>query len=84
MRPSAAVFLDCRLRTRRFNSGAVNPPPEGDRSTNRARSARSSSTSRYDSEKRRYQPTARRITSGSNCRHLKRLATESARSIGPA
>ena len=84
MRPSAAVFLDCRLRTRRFNSGALNPPPEGDGSTNRPRSARSSSTSRYDSEKRRYQPTARRITSGSNCRHLKRLATEGARSIGPA
>ena len=60
------------------------PPPDGDGSTNRPRSAESSSTSRYDSEKRRYQPTARRITSGSNCRHLKRLETEGARSIGPA
>jgi hypothetical protein len=77
------VFLDCRLRTRRFNSGALNPPPDGDGSTNRSRSARSSSTSRYDSEKRRYQPTARRITSGSNCHHLKRLATGGARSSGP-
>src|SRR6516162_9984392 len=40
--------------------------------------------SRYESEKRRYQPTARRITSGSNCRHLKRPQTEEARrSIRP-
>jgi ABC-type glycerol-3-phosphate transport system substrate-binding protein len=30
------------------------------------RSAKSSSTSRYESEKRKYLPTARRITSGSN------------------
>ena len=41
--------------------------------------------SRYESEKRRYQPTARRITSGSNCRHLNRPQTEDARrSILPA
>src|SRR5271165_247157 len=29
-----------------------------------------------DREKRRYQPTASRMTSGSNCRHLKRPETE--------
>src|SRR5260370_3047630 len=34
------------------------------------RSSKSSSTSRYESEKRRYQPTAMRINRGSNCRHL--------------
>src|SRR5208283_2485436 len=45
------------------------------------RSAKSSSTSRYESEKRKYQPTARRITSGSNWRHLNRPATEGARTI---
>src|SRR6202011_370193 len=43
-----------------------------------------SSTSRYDKEKRRYQPTARRMTSGSNCLHLNRPETDDARSIGPA
>src|SRR5271165_6160795 len=49
------------------------------------RSASNSSTSRYESEKRRYQPTARRITCGSNCRHLNRSQTEDARrSIRPA
>jgi hypothetical protein len=42
---------------------------------------RSSSTSRYDSEKRKYQPTPSRITSGSNCRHLNRPATEGARTV---
>ena len=36
------------------------------------RSLSNSSTSRYDKEKRRYQPTARRMTSGSNCLHLQR------------
>src|ERR1700681_3178637 len=45
------------------------------------RSARSSSTSRYDSEKRKYQPTASRIISGSNWRHLNRPATEGSRTI---
>src|SRR5208282_750023 len=49
------------------------------------RSASNSSTSRYESEKRKYQPTARRITSGSNCRRLNRSQTEDARrSILPA
>jgi hypothetical protein len=34
---------------------------------------------------RRYQPTAKRMTSGSNCRHLNRPQTEDARrSIRPA
>src|SRR5208283_3824553 len=47
-------------------------------------SASNSSTSRYDKEKRRYQPTARRMTSGSNCLHLNRPETDDARSIGPA
>src|SRR5882757_8120681 len=50
-------------------------------STKSPRSARSSSTSRYDSEKRKYQPTANRIISGSNWRHLNRPATEGARTI---
>jgi len=50
-------------------------------STKSPRSARSSSTSRYDSEKRKYQPTASRIISGSNWRHLNRPATEGARTI---
>src|SRR5208337_3664925 len=49
----------------------------------RPRSASNSSTSRYDKEKRRYQPTARRLTSGSNCLHLNRPETDDARSIGP-
>ncbi len=31
-----------------------------------------------------YQPTASKMTSGSNCRHLNRTETEGARSIGPA
>src|SRR5271166_1209681 len=49
------------------------------------RSASNSSTSRYESEKRKYQPTARTITSGSNWRHLNRPQTEDARrSILPA
>src|SRR6202011_5910774 len=34
--------------------------------------------------KRRYQPTARRMTSGSNCLHLNRPETDDARSIGGA
>src|SRR5271167_3446218 len=42
------------------------------------------STARYDKEKRRYQPTARRMTSGSNCLHLNRPETDDARSIGAA
>src|SRR5208337_315265 len=50
----------------------------------RPRSASNSSTSRYDKEKRRYQATARRMTSGSNCLHLNRPETDDARSIGPA
>src|SRR5271166_4676579 len=50
-------------------------------STKSSRSARSSSTSRYDSEKRKYQPTASGIISGSNWRHLNRPATEGARTI---
>src|SRR6202163_115298 len=48
------------------------------------RSASNSSTSRYEREKRKYHPTARRIISGSNCRHLNRPQTEEAsRSIQP-
>ena len=35
-------------------------------------------------EKRRYQPTASRITSGSNWRHLNSPEIDGARSIGPA
>src|SRR5208337_1588130 len=37
-----------------------------------------------ESEKRRYQPTASRITSGSNWRHLNSPEIDGARSIGPA
>src|SRR5689334_4776506 len=48
------------------------------------RSARSSSTSRYDREKRRYHPTASRITSGSNWRHLNRPEIEQTSDIRPA
>jgi NAD(P)-dependent dehydrogenase (short-subunit alcohol dehydrogenase family) len=44
-----------------------------------SRSASNSSTSRYEREKRKYHPTARRIISGSNCRHLNRPQTEEAR-----
>src|SRR5271157_821980 len=54
------------------------------RSACRPRSASNSSTFRYDKEKRRYQPTARRMTSGSNCLHLNRPETDDARSIGAA
>ena len=39
---------------------------------------RSSSTSRYEREKRKYHPTANRMTSGSNCRHLNKPQTEEA------
>jgi len=39
-------------------------------SASRPRSANNSSTSRSDSENRRYQRTAQRITSGAVCRHL--------------
>src|SRR6266403_4588133 len=53
-------------------------------STESPRSARSSSTSRYESEKRKYHPTASRMTSGSNCRHSNKPQTEEARrSIRP-
>src|SRR5260221_13396746 len=49
------------------------------------RSASNSSTSRYDRQKRKYHPTASRMTSGSNCRHLNKPQTEDARrSIQPA
>src|ERR1700693_6292137 len=49
------------------------------------RAASSSSTSRYEREKRKYHPTASRMTSGSNCRHLNKPQTEEARrSIRPA
>src|ERR1700693_5122506 len=49
------------------------------------RSASNSSTSRYEREKRKYHPTASRMTSGSNCRHLNKPQTEEARrSIRPA
>src|SRR5271165_4311672 len=55
------------------------------RSACRPRSASNSSTSRYEREKRKYHPTASRMTSGSNCRHLNRPQTEDARrSIQPA
>jgi hypothetical protein len=51
----------------------------------KSRSASNSSTSRYEREKRKYQPTANRMTSGSNSRHLNRPQTEDARrSIQPA
>src|SRR6266446_7268211 len=54
-------------------------------STESPRSARSSSTSRYETEKRKYHPTASRMTSGSNCRHLNKPQTDEARrSIRPA
>src|SRR5258707_5404427 len=54
-------------------------------STESPRSARSSSTSRYEREKRKYHPTASRMTSGSNCRHLNKPQTEEARrTIRPA
>src|ERR1700693_3384150 len=43
------------------------------------RSASNSSTSRYEREKRRYHPTASRMTSDSNCRHLNKSQTEEAR-----
>src|ERR1700682_1973331 len=39
-------------------------------SAGRPRSASNSSTSRYESENRRYQRTAQTMTSGSKCRHL--------------
>src|ERR1700726_2085566 len=49
------------------------------------RSASNSSTSWYEREKRKYHPTASRMTSGSNCRHLNKPQTEEARgSIRPA
>src|ERR1700688_45932 len=43
-----------------------------------------SSTSRYDKEKRKYHLRARRITSGSNSRHLNRPAIEGTSDIRPA
>jgi hypothetical protein len=48
------------------------------------RSESSSSTSRYEREKRKYQPTASRITSGSNWRHLNKPEIVEVRDIGPA
>src|SRR5690242_5944153 len=48
------------------------------------RSAKSASTSRYDKEKRRYHPTARRMTSGSNWRHLNRPEIKRTSDIRPA
>jgi hypothetical protein len=53
-------------------------------STEMPRSWSNSSTSRYDKEKRRYHPTARRITPGSNWRHLNRPAIEGTSDIPPA
>ena len=74
------------LRKTRCSSGAYRwtRSPHRDLIGAQARSVSNSSTSRYESE-RRYQPTARSITSGSNCRHLNRPQTEDAgRSIRPA
>jgi len=55
-----------------LSSGTVTlHPRQTVRSASRPRSFRSSSTSRSDSEYRRYQRTALRIRTGSVCRHLK-------------
>src|SRR5277367_2084525 len=75
-----------RLRRRRSNSGAYRWTQRQTVtwSTRSPRSARSSTTSRYEREKRKYHPTASRMTSGSNCRHLNKPQTEEARrSIRP-
>src|SRR5260370_42071090 len=74
--PSLEQIL-CRGRFRHPGSYRRIPSPS-------AVCTRTSSTSRYDKEKRRYQSTARRMTSGSNCLHLNRRETDGARSIGPA
>src|SRR5208282_4741774 len=57
----------------RFQFGTVtlNPTPDRRVSASRPRSASNSSTSRSESEYRRYQRTAQRISSGAVCRHLK-------------
>src|SRR6202007_2557750 len=61
------------------------PSPPRDVVGCKPRSASNSSTSRYQREKRKYHPTASRMTSGSNCRHLNKPQTEDARrSIRPA
>src|SRR5208282_3702869 len=49
----------------------LNPTPDRRVTASRPRSANNSSTSRSDSEYRRYQRTAQRISSGAVCRHLK-------------
>src|SRR4029077_5114955 len=69
-----------------FRAIALDPPPDGDVIGAQApRSASNSSTSRYEREKRKYHPTASRMTSGSNCRHLNKPQPEEARrSIRPA
>src|SRR4029077_17010951 len=69
-----------------FRAIALDPPPDGDVIGAQAPlSASNSSTSRYEREKRKYHPTASRMTSGSNCRHLNKPQTEEARrSIRPA
>jgi hypothetical protein len=59
----------------------LDPPPDGDVVDQKSTLSKESSTSRYDSEKRKYQPTASRIIAGSNWRHLNRPATEGSRTI---
>src|SRR5262245_55424152 len=54
-----------------FRPVALNPSPDVVWSASRPRSLSSSSTSRSESEYRRYQRTVQTISSGAVCRHLK-------------
>jgi len=53
-----------------FGCVALHPAPNGGVVSGGPRSMSNSSTSRYESENRRYQRTAQTMISGSKCRHL--------------
>src|SRR5208282_2123715 len=61
--PTVGSRFESRAQTSfHFRRVTLHPPQTVTWSTKSPRSARSSSTSRYDSEKRKYQPTASRMT----------------------
>ena len=70
--PGSVGWLEMTAQPRlQFGTVALNPAPDCRVVCLQAGSPSRSSTSRNESEYRRYQRTAQRITSGSVCRHLK-------------
>ena len=68
-----------------FRAISLDPPPDGDVIGVQARLGEQLLDVAVRKGKRKYHPTASRMTSGSNCRHLNKPQTEAAwRSIRPA